>query len=1005
MLYNGIDMDTFLLQLRKIIRSAVIKQTKQAKKYESKNTKLMGDAYVAAIETGDYWDSYITFERSVLVKAGIDRLLLTKCQQDKENIPPQYRDRVVQLQKNLIIGSFEEHNNYYRMLHGEPDMEDTDFVYVPENRFGIPTNVPVHELDPQLAHLVTTSGIADELIAKHPDKPYLKFLGGYAIPYHTARTARNYELLYVLPSDIEYISNDFVKFYNEARDYVMMGLYTQEDNKMFEYYDEFMGFLIMIIAIQRFIANIFKQGITREFYDDSLIRYLFEGYNMPYFEEIAVLYQRIIAKDLNLMLQVKSSNQVIYDISNIFNFIKVNVYKYYLVKDYKRDKNDNPVIKYKTIVDEEGNPKEVIDCENTWNVWFQRVNIRDMDPAAAIANPDNKVDYHAITDGDPYWINDSDLMEKICHNNFNSIITKYMSIDLIYSMTKTFYESTYTIRMCIDNQDEMNKLKMKLPRLSPDYVNLYELVIFLCTLVANKFGLRGEIPLKGYQIANVYGFNFKGDIPKIRDDLLYGKGACSKRIDPEILKFFTKIHTPTINDVDDVYRNINGLRKFIDERMRLTKDLETYECYKKLYDSLLITEDVKELYKKPNGQYASSYEDLLKDLRPDLWNIFNDIRGKRKDLDDLINYILHKLSSLDDEFQFISSLNEKTDLIKMVEKLVNEFKSYTVSDAFSDLVYVLDDPHFNMLKILDKLKGMEVNMTIEDRKALQYIYDDCISMITVTNKYDDKIKFTEEYRTWSWQLVKDFIHFTDRIHFIWKDVQLDDHFAMRFYDIINTSKDVDLKDSAGDKVEISDLLRFIKDKSFREKFPLSEVEVRNFIVDVIVHSKLDLFDHIQTEEKVAIYQKLTAYLMEWYVYSSVTYLKERFPLNMKNKHRLTNDDPADLSFKDFQELFDHHKIESYKAMTDSMLVKTFMPYFGSYYQFKDRRFLSDLRHVERINPKNNTIETSIENSVYPITETPLKSSLGTATKVTGTGKQLVSKDTIQFKHTIKKHYN
>ena len=101
----------------------------------------------------------------------------------------------------------------------------------------------------------------------------------------------------------------------------MMGLYTQEDNKTFEFYDEFMGFLIMIIAIQRFIANIFKQGITRDFYDDSLIRYLFEGYNMPYFEEISVMYQRIIAKDLNLMLQVKSSNQVIYDISNIFNFI------------------------------------------------------------------------------------------------------------------------------------------------------------------------------------------------------------------------------------------------------------------------------------------------------------------------------------------------------------------------------------------------------------------------------------------------------------------------------------------------------------------------------------------------------------------------------------------------------------------------------------------------------------------------------------------------------------
>ena len=295
-----------------------------------------------------------------------------------------------------------------------------------------------------------------------------------------------------------------------------------------------------------------------------------------------------------------------------------------------------------------------------YDVWFQRVNIRDMDPAAAIADPSNREDFHSITDGDPYWINDSDLMEKLCHNNFNSIITKYMAIDLIYSMTKTFYESTYTIRMAIDNQDEMKKLQMKLPRLGKDYVNLYELIIFLCTLVANKFGLRGEIPIKGYQIANVYGFNFKADLAKIRDDLLYGKGACSKRIDPEILKFFTKVHTPTINDVDDVYNNINALRKFIDERLRLTKDLETYECYKKLYDSLLITEDVKELYKKPNGQYGKSYEDLLMNLRPDLWEIFNGIRGKNKELNDMINYILGKLSTLNDSYpvhQFLKREN------------------------------------------------------------------------------------------------------------------------------------------------------------------------------------------------------------------------------------------------------------------------------------------------------------------------------------------------------------
>ena len=1007
MLYNGIDMDTFLLQLRKIIQSAVIKQNKEARKYETKDTKLMGDAYVAAIDTGDFWDSYIHFERSVLLKAGIDRLLVTKCQQDKENIPAQYRDRVIQLQKNLIIGSFEERNNYYRMLHGMPDVEDKENIYVPENDFGVPTNVPVHELDPQLQHLVTTSGLADQLIKMYPKKKYLKFLGGYAIPYHTARTARNYELLYVLPSDIEFISNDFVKFYAEARDYVMMGLYTQEDNKTFEFYDEFMGFLIMIIAIQRFIANIFKQGITRDFYDDSLIRYLFEGYNMPYFEEISVMYQRIIAKDLNLMLQVKSSNQVIYDISNIFNFIKVNVYKYYLVKDYKKDGNGNPIIKYKTIVDENGEASDVIDCQNTYDVWFQRVNIRDMDPAAAIADPSNREDFHSITDGDPYWINDSDLMEKLCHNNFNSIITKYMAIDLIYSMTKTFYESTYTIRMAIDNQDEMKKLQMKLPRLGKDYVNLYELIIFLCTLVANKFGLRGEIPIKGYQIANVYGFNFKADLAKIRDDLLYGKGACSKRIDPEILKFFTKVHTPTINDVDDVYNNINALRKFIDERLRLTKDLETYECYKKLYDSLLITEDVKELYKKPNGQYGKSYEDLLMNLRPDLWEIFNGIRGKNKELNDMINYILGKLSTLNDSYQFISSLNEKTELIKMIEKLINEFKSYTVSDAFSNIVYVLDDPHFNLLKILDKLKGMEVDLLIEDRKALQYIYDDCISLIKVTNKYDDKIVFTEEYRALSWQLLKDYLTIRDKLQHVLVNMVIDDKFVLNWFNDITTSKDMNLYGEIDTSINIEDMLKYIKEWNLRDKFPLSDPILWSTIVNIIAKGQFDLFDDLGTEKKQYIYHKMVSRLIDWHVYNSSIRLEEKAPLHMNSRHVLKKEGDTvvkKLKFKDFVRILDTHKTETSIDARHSTDVRSVLKALAGHYDFQDRRVLTDLRARKRINPKNNTVETVIENSVSYSHSLDKKDGFDIGSKHARKSR-VYGKDSVRFRHSLKKQYD
>lgn len=918
MLINGIDMDTFLLNLRKIVMSAVIKQTKYAKLTETKDTKLAGDKYVSAIETGDNWGSYVGFDRPILVKAGIPSILINRCLEDKELIPPEYRERVITLQKNFNITSFKERNNYYRMLNGKPDIGDRDFIYVPENDYGLPTNVPVHELDPQQAHLLTATDIVEELIKKHPTKKYLKFLGSYGIPYYNSRVARNYDLLYILPTDQDYISNGFVKAYNEARDYVMLGLYTQNDNKLYEFYDEFMGFLIMIIAIQRFLGDIFKQGITRDFFDDTLIRYLYEGYNMPYFEDIAVKYQRVIAKDLNLLLQAKSSNQGLYDVTNIFNFVKVNIYKYYLVKDYKKDSKDQPIIKYKTVVDEEGNAKEVIDYENTYDIWFQKVNIKNMDPAAAIADPSNKEDYWSVTGGDPYWINDSDLLEKIYSNDYNSLITKYMGIDIIYSMTRTFYESTYTIRMMIDDQEEFDKLKLNISKLSADYISLYELVIFLCALVALKFGLRGEIPLKPYQISNVYGFNFKADLAKIREELLARKTPCSKRIDPEVMKFFIKVHAPTLNDVDDLYDNITALRKFIDEQLRLTRDLETYECYKKLYDSLLITEDVKDLYKKPNGDYADTYYDLLKGKRPDLAELLDGMRGNTNIINETIDYLLGKLGKLHDDFKFIPSLNEKGDLIRMIEKLINEFKSYTVSDAYAGIVYVLDDPHLNMLKILDKLKSMEVNITIDDRTAMKYIYDDCISHIKVTRRYDEKLKLDTDYLMVTFRTIKALIHFYHKIHLIEKEVQLDDFRGLTLWDIYNNiTKELELDPNNKHRLELEHYLYMLSTVILREKFPMSEPILWECVVNMILNRDLEIF------QDVAIYKKMEYAITVKYMERCLERAVLTFKDNWHWKHTLQVSEPIYELIQDTLHLIDYITETKDEDITDSIELKEY----------------------------------------------------------------------------------
>ena len=293
---------------------------------------------------------------------------------------------------------------------------------------------------------------------KYPDKPYLKYLGTNAISYYKARSAKNFEILSIVKCESENLYSDFTRCYAACRNYVMIGLYNTPDQRMYEHYDSFMGMLVMIMSVQRLFCSIFKQGISRDFYDDNIIRSLFESYNIPYIESISSDYQKVIAKKLNLLLQKKSSNSVLFDISSIFNFRGINIYKYYLVKDYKKDSEGNPIIIYKEICDEYGNTQQVVDYEKTFDIFFQKVNIESSDPIVEINDASNRVPYDTLTMGDPYWIEDSDLITKLYETNFNHVLSKYMSIDVIYDLAKLTYQTAYCMRMIIDDQRDFKLL-------------------------------------------------------------------------------------------------------------------------------------------------------------------------------------------------------------------------------------------------------------------------------------------------------------------------------------------------------------------------------------------------------------------------------------------------------------------------------------------------------------------------------------------------------------------
>ena len=66
MLAYGLDMDVVIKQLMQMINTITIKRNEEADAYETAETKKASDQYIAMIESGTTWNSFATFDYSII---------------------------------------------------------------------------------------------------------------------------------------------------------------------------------------------------------------------------------------------------------------------------------------------------------------------------------------------------------------------------------------------------------------------------------------------------------------------------------------------------------------------------------------------------------------------------------------------------------------------------------------------------------------------------------------------------------------------------------------------------------------------------------------------------------------------------------------------------------------------------------------------------------------------------------------------------------------------------
>jgi len=823
-------LETLIKDIRYLLNSSEIKYTKIAKKYETVDSLRDADMYINAVMETDSFDGYPNFSIDILEKVGMtlgseyDPFELSN---NKYEIPYSMRDAVIREQRKEIIENYVEKNNYYRMLNGLPDIEEEPNEYIKLtkdelSKYNIEINVDyiyIHECSNEIIYTLNKAGFIDKIIEENPDKKYLKYLGENKISIVTARQANNFSIIKIGKDVPDEFYNEFLTIYEQNRQYFMVALFIQDYSAKYDMYDNFIALCIMIMTIQRVVSTTFKMGIQRDFYDWTFIQNMYKMYNVPFIEDLPIEKHVTLVKNLNNLLRYKSTDKVLFDICSLLGYERMNIFKYYLVKQHKLDPDGNPIFKYieskdeqgNTILDEQGNPVLIEDRDAMYELYFQSVNVNERNTVLAMLNNTNKLDYDEVTSNDPYWWEDSDLDNAKYANDFNFVETKYLSLNLMYKMTEMLFEITYAFNMLISKKDELVNYTLDLPKLYQEQdaqFKIFDVVVFLIAVVCKLNGFAGNINSTSSQISHIYGFNFNEDeltaIHKFIDD---NADKLEKDGDgkPIIKKYFNDLSITKPEHVNSLYEKIREYNDYIVEKMYTATDIEEYRIYKRIFNISMSTDAQNNMFKikklDDNGdmveQTADTYAEYLQYNDDKLYTIL--VNLETSELNGAIEHTIFKINELITSLQYLYIINDSQNpAFTALIKLLRFFKSYTTDLTGFNIVYLFDSKHYNAIKIIDDINYIE--KVIHPSTNMRQDYSDIIKSISISiDGNSDKLSIIDRYKYFLKIYLKDKytdnnveVPIIDYIMAISKKSMIQEYFNSRLKDNITTEKDINI---------------------------------------------------------------------------------------------------------------------------------------------------------------------------------------------------------------------
>ena len=927
---------SFYRSLMDISLGIVWKDPFYAIAYEPENNRIDAETYISAKNGLLNFKAVFHFHDQVLAPFFQDPQMLNTVTLHKRMIPESMRDDIVAAEAKYMIDYWEnrdgEQNNYYRMLFGLPPIGASPDDYVYNTKYDdVTQTVPLHLLNHTQRLKLENKGYFDELLKdpNHADKKYLYHLGKRKISPHIARQAEYFQLLYVPASQYENLRSDFMDVYEQARRMVLRVYYNDAYRNQSHLYEGFLGMLILFITQQRMCVKYLEADIPRNFYDLESLKLVYDAYGVPFYSNIPLKYHERIVKRLNELISYKGSTRVFYDIFSLFDFGTMDVFEYYLVKERLTGDYGNPIFR-----DSEGNPLKE---SQKFNRRFARVNWKD-NTFIQITDKEKKIPYTHLTEPDPYWIEDSQLQDKMYETDWNYFHSKYMGVQIMFELSKLMFETCYFLHLLKDNRETLSEATCYY-MLTGEDVPIFDMVIYAIAILCRNAGYTGEIPTDPASIAAIYGFNFKeinhllkmatdpiGDfvielkrqlkdladknevlkydtmlrflidcitdgafnylgndfpystwghapypvflhdfmptdnsIENLRryiretinalkgdseltnyeivqlyrrfvtednykftvvsvDDDVYTEryshfivksvqfddddlavlretiiasyeaiySALVKLInarkaltfDPQLLEMISNMNVDSAEDVDRVYRKLLELDDYLSAKIRESHHKFEYEAYANARKILMTTHEMRATFEKKDGTVATTYEDLLADINPHLYERYT---SETFDPDTEEDYVIQTLMKLCDEITLLESINTANikQIVDYMFNLLRFLKSAKVDLVDFNVIYMITDRTMNYIKLLSMIYEQHINARLPD----DYLYFATIIWSTYVRQYlRDELWLWDNYRVDVWFEIDEAFKIVDKVYTVIEQ-QLVDKFEFLFDDL------------------------------------------------------------------------------------------------------------------------------------------------------------------------------------------------------------------------------